>query len=412
MPTLHHLVRHVRHYGESHRLLYLFGLCIFFLIVFDGIVAYMLPVLMDRRGFPTSTIGLVISVSSIVGALFDFLLARFLRAVNLRRLFLFLFLLCATYSAIVSYASTISMFLVVMALWGIYFDLYVFGTFDFVARYTKPSEHASSFGLIQACASMGGLVAPLLATSAFLIDGGGRQFFVAWGALAASALCFVAVSTRLKSTPEIAKRIKGRQKTVMHELYLWRRIGALIKSPLVLTLTLHLFNGLFWTLAPLYPGNELPFFNAALLVAYGLPALLVGWFVGPITHHLGKKRTAFGSVMVGSLILSLISSIQNPTAIILCVFLASSFFGLAWPSISGAYADYIAETPNREEEIEGVQDFFGNGGYIIGPIAAGFLADAVGIPMTFTLFGIAGALIGAALLMIGKQSITIPSYER
>lgn len=409
MPTLHHLVRHIQVYGQQHKTLYLFGLCIFFLIVFDGIVAYMLPVLMDKRGFSTSTIGLVVSTSSIVGAAFDFLLARFLRSVNIRRLFLFLFLVSAACSIVVWQASTVSMFLAAMALWGIYFDLYIFSTFDFVARYTKQSEHATSFGFIQMCASMGGLVAPLLATSAFLINGSGRQFYVAWGALILSALCFIALAARLKGADEYVHDSGTRKKTFMHELRLWKKIGSLIRSPLVLTLTLHVFNGLFWTLAPLYPSNEIPYFNAALLTAYGLPVLLVGWLVGPITRQLGKKRTAFGSVMVGSLILSLVSSIQNPLAIIACVFLSSSFFGLAWPAISGAYADYISETPVREEEIEGVQDFFGNGGYIVGPIAAGLLADIVGIPTTFTLFGIFGAVVGAALLATGSRSITIPS---
>lgn len=409
MPTLHHLIRHIQVYGQQHKTLYLFGLCIFFLIVFDGIVAYMLPVLMDKRGLSTSAIGLIISTSSIVGAIVDFLLARFLKSVRLRRLFLSLFLVSATCSIVVWQASTVSMFLMAMALWGIYFDLYIFGTFDFVARYTKPSEHASSFGFLQMCASMGGLVAPLLATSAFLIEGGGRQFYIAWGALALSALCFFILSTRLKNTHEHTEKSDVRRKTFMHELRLWKNIGTCIRSPLVMTLSLHLFNGLFWTLAPLYPVNDVPYFNAGLLVAYGLPILLVGWFVGPITRHLGKKRTAFGSLLMGSLILSLVASIQNPLAILLCVFLASSFFGLAWPAISGAYADYISETPQKEEEIEGVQDFFGNGGYIVGPIAAGLLADIVGIPTTFTLFGIFGAVVGATLLATGNRSITIPS---
>ncbi|MDP2630137.1 MAG: MFS transporter [Candidatus Uhrbacteria bacterium] len=409
MPTLHHLISHAQKYGEQHRPLYLFGLCIFFFIIFDGIIAYMLPVVMSRRGFSTTTIGFIISASSIVGAAFDFLLARALRAVNIRRLFLFVFLIGALVPAIVWRAETVSMFLVAVALGGIYFDLYVFSTFDFVARYTKRSEHASSFGFIQICASLGGLIAPIIAMSAFILDGSGRPFFIAWAALAVSALCFLSLSAWMKNTLASVEQTGVRKKTFMHELRLWKNIGILIRSPLVMTLSLHLFNGLFWTLAPLYPVNDMPFFNAVLLVAYGLPILLVGWFVGPITRQFGKKQTAFGALLIGSLILSLVSSLQNPSAIILCVFLASSFFGIAWPSISGAYADYISETPNREEEIEGVQDFFGNGGYIIGPITAGLLADVVGIPMTFTLFGVLGAIIGAALLSGGKKSITIPS---
>jgi len=408
MPTFHHLFRHVRQYGEQHKTLYLFGVCIFFVILFDGTVAYMLPIIMAKRGFPTSVIGLIISTSSIVGAFFDFLLARLLKKASVRLLFLLLFMVGAIYPAIIWGAYSVSTFLVAMALWGIYFDLYVFGTFDFVGRYTKPNEHVSSFGFIQICASLGGLIAPLIATSAAIGDGTEKPFFVAWGALGIAALCFFVVAAQLKNKQQVIEQIEVRKKTFMHELRLWKKIGSLMRNPLVLTLSLHLYNGLFWTLAPLYPDNSMPYFNAALLVAYGLPSLLVGWFAQSITRQFGKKRTAYGSLLLGSLILSLVSSIENPVAIIVCVFLASSFFGVAWPSISGAYADYISETPGREEEIEGVQDFFGNGGFVVGPILAGLLSSIAGIPLTFTLFGVLGALIGATLLLTGKQTITIP----
>ncbi|MEK7122544.1 MAG: MFS transporter [Patescibacteria group bacterium] len=408
MPTLHHLVRHIQTYGNEHRGLYLFATCIFFLILFDGIVSYMLPVIITERGFSTTTMGFIISASSIVGALFDFILSRFIHRVDFRRLFFAMFAVVALYPLFILHAYTIGAFLLAMAFWGIYFDLYVFSTFDYVSRYTKKEEHASSFGVVQGFASLGGLVAPLVAGAAIFKGSSTDLFVAAWVALGISFLCFLALAFYSQETKVPVIQEAKKKKGMLSELLLWVRIGKILRRPVLLTFCLHLFNAVFWTLGPLYPHVQTGgLFNALLLVSYGLPVVLTGWLAGPLTKRFGKKRVAFSSLIAGSLTISSISLFSNPGLIILVSFVASTFIALAWPSISGAYADYISETPSREEEIEGVQDFFGNGGYVVGPIAAGFFADVVGIPMTFTIFGIFCACIGAYLSLGAKQPITV-----
>ena len=129
--------------------------------------------------------------------------------------------------------------------------------------------------------------------------------------------------------------------------------------------------------------------------------------VGGLTRKLGKKKTAFGGLLFGSLILSFFMLIKNPIGIIALTFTSSCFISLSWPAISGAYADYISETPSVEGEVEALEDFAFNLAYVLGPFFAGVLADLCGIAASFTILGIFGAVISLLLFGTAKREIKI-----
>ena len=65
-----------------------------FWTLFDGLMAYVTPVLITSRGFSIAQMGLIIASSNIFGVIFDLMLIKFLRSANYRRLFLLVYLLC------------------------------------------------------------------------------------------------------------------------------------------------------------------------------------------------------------------------------------------------------------------------------------------------------------------------------
>lgn len=408
MPTFHHFYLHLQQYGSRHSILYLLCITLFFLMLFDGILAYIVPVLITERGFSLAEMGLVIGSSSIVGAAFDFYLSKILYRTSVRRLFLALFAFCLLYVIVLYGASTVWLFLLAMALWGIYFDLYSFITMKVVSRYTAVQEHASSFGVVQVFVILSSLVAPFIASSAsdhnFV-----PIFIVSLLALGATAISFLFLQSSLPHKTYEGKMLQAYlPKSFVTEARLWMKLGKFLVGPLMLSFFFHLFNGLFWTLAPLYPfGESENYANALLLTSFSLPVLLVGWFVGKVTAKYGKKKTAYASLAIGSTSMAVSSLFSQTPLLILGMLISSFFFAFSWPAINGAYADYIVESPKNEEDIEGLQDFFGNSGYVIGPIAIGFLADWIGIPATFTVFGIIGAFAGIVLLLRGLHPITI-----
>jgi len=71
------------------------------------------------------------------------------------------------------------------------------------------------------------------------------------------------------------------------------------------------------------------------------------------------------------------------------------------PIVQGTYARLIRKSPSQKKEIQELGDFASNFGYIIGPVAAGMIADALGNAAAFSVLGIAG--IGAAAVLFATM---------
>jgi len=117
--------------AKNKRPFYLLGLMFFFWTLFDGLIAYMPPILITDRGFSVTEMGLIIASSNIFGMIFDFVLVKYLRSANYRRLFLLVYLLCFAYPIFLWFSKSLGMFLISMMIWGLYGDLNNFATYNF-----------------------------------------------------------------------------------------------------------------------------------------------------------------------------------------------------------------------------------------------------------------------------------------
>ena len=138
----------LREYGNQHKIVFMFSLMVLFWTIFDDIMSYITPILIQENGFSMSMIGFIIGSSSITGALFDFLISKFFKNTNYKRMFLILFVICAVYPFLLWQAKALWFFLLVMAVWGIYFDLYGFGVFNFISRRSRKKDNSSYFGIV------------------------------------------------------------------------------------------------------------------------------------------------------------------------------------------------------------------------------------------------------------------------
>jgi len=333
-------------------------------------------------------------------------------------MYLFIFVICFTYPLILWQAKSIWIYLIAMALWGLYYDLHNYGTFDFVGLYTEKKEHSSSFGVIQVFQALGYMLAPLFAGLLISEVVGPRPFILSYIFLVLALIFFLLLLFFLRKEPDKGTSTSSESRcpniTFLKEFRLLKKVGYIILPVLCLTLVLNIIDAFFWTVGPLLAESlvELKGFEGLFMVAYSLPFLMVGWFVGGITKKLGKKRTAIISVLIGSAILSILFLIQQPMVIILVTFIASFFIALAWPANNGSYADYITETPLVEKEIEGVTDFYTNIGYVIGPILAGYLAENVGNIEAFSILGLIGLVAAVILLKVTPKSINLNIKRR
>jgi MFS family permease len=394
---------------------YLFALSIFFWTLFDSVLMYVTPLLMEERGFSIGIIGLIIGTSSMSGAIFDFFICKFFKNSDFRRIYLTMFAICLLYPLLLSQANNIWLFLFAMSVWGIYFDFYGFGAFNFIGRYTKPSDHSTSFGIVQVFRALGGVLAPLLAGLVIASSIDWQIFAMSWIFLGIGFVFFILLLFFMRKY-QIVDGIKcdiKRNKSLSVEINLWKKLSMTIRPVLFITFFLSLAESFFWTLAPLYVAIEhLGKFGGLFLTAYVLPALFIGWFVGNITNRFGKKRTAICGILIGSAILTTFFYISSPVISIAVVFLASFFINFAPSSVNAAYADYISEVPNIDTELEGLEGFSGNFGYIVGPILAGILANLINISVAFSILGVIGVVLSIILLIVTPKSIDIKISDR
>jgi MFS family permease len=392
------------------KLVYIVGLLVFFYTLFDGAVSFVVPIAVTQIGVSKSIMGIIVGSSSIFGAIFDFILSKILINTHFRRVYLLMFVFCLLCLFFLWQANTFMLFIIVMALWGFYFDLSNFGNFDFISRRTDKKDHSQGFSILWIFRSLGYTIAPLI-IGVVMGDVLNWPVFAYMGVFLTIAFGFFLLLTGMTNADkkEIVLKSNGKNISVLLEVQLWKQIGRKMFPVLIMTALLWSIEATFWTVGP-FMSESIPHlggFKGLFLALYTLPPLFIGWFVGPITKKLGKKRTAFYAGIIGSGILGTLAIVPPSVFLLFLVFIASCFLAMCLPSLGGAYADYIVETPHYEKEIEALEDFFTNIGYVVGPIIAGILADKFGNINVFSIIGFGSMMIILFLLKVTPKSIRI-----
>lgn len=410
VQTIAHPFHHFRKYGPKHASLYLVSIMLLFWSVADGMVSYGSPLVITQAGISKTMMGFIVGTSSFVGAIFDFILSKYLKNTHFRRMFLLMFVFSAIEPFILWQASAVFLFVAAMGMWGIYYDLMNFGSFDFVGRKVDEQDHCSAFGVISVFRSIGYLLAPLLA-GLVIGEAVDWRFFALMAIFFGIAFIYFIVLflTSKKGKNEIIKEDVHKPLKFVKEIHLWGKVGKIIFPMLVFSVLLSMIDSFFWTIGPLIAESETVIkpFGGVLLTIYTIPSLFVGWFIGPVTKKFGKKRSGMTALFVSCLVLILFAFGTNPFLLVLVIFLSSFLLAFSWPAMRGTYADYIAESPQLEKEITALEDFAGNIGYVIGPISAGIMADLVGNTSSFAYLGIFAAVVTVILLSVTPRSIEV-----
>jgi MFS family permease len=393
-------------------ILYTASVMLFFWAVYDGILSYLTPILMASRGLTNTQIGLLISVSAISGAVFDFVISKFFRFSHYLRFFVFTFIICLAYPLLLWSSSHIFVYFLLMAAWGLTYDFINFAIYDLSARVSHQDEHTQNITLIGSFKSVGYTVGPLLI--AFLISywsfSPSSLYFIYL--FLALSLCAYVVLFSLSPPREFFQSTPHtRSIHWLTEVDLWRKFLRLLLPVLIFNVLFYIFEASFWTIGPIFSQQfpEVENFSIIFMAVYILPAVFVVKFAQKFTDRFGKKRTAYVSFIVSSFFLIPFAFTSSPLVLLALVFFSTMAGSLAWSAIAGAFVDYVAESDIHDNEIIGLKDFSANVGYIIGPTLAGLVSDAVGIRPTFAILGIFCILVTSFLFFITPKHITIPS---
>lgn len=382
------------------------GMMIFFFIVFDGTLMYLAPIVITDAGISESTMGIILGSSSIVGMAFDYFLYRMISHIHYRRIFLLMFAMALSFPMFLMGGNTVIIFLFAMAVWGIYYDLYNIGMMDMVERTSPPKEHAANFGIIKSFDALGYFVTPFFASTLLVfLDPGIEMFFAIMIPFLISFALYM--NMVFNPIPERSKfdRIKEGVSVFFQKIFLGKKIS-LPMFPLFITLFIYLVDTAVWTFGPIFSeqmGEDNGMLGGIFMIAFALPPVLIGYFVGDVVKRFGSGHTAKAAIGISSLIFFFIGLVSSPLLLIVMIFFASFFLALGIPSVNSIYTGYINKAGHHRKETETIQDFFTNVGCTTGPIIGGYAAECFGLSHAFSALGVLGICVFIFLLVFNSK---------
>ena len=412
-------LREIKHHLPSaapKRSLYTMAMMVLFFVIFDGIIMYLAPIVMQNAGVSLGTIGLILGLSSVAGMFFDVVLLRLLERTRYPAIFTYMFISALTVPYFLFGGTTITFYLLAMAAWGLYYNLYFIGSLDFIRQTAGVSEATASFGVLKVFEGLGYLVAPFLGSLLLLtITVAYPVPLLLFVPLVIAFILFLLVCRINRSPTRMFDARKKNPLSTITEIGIWKRVGVVIFPLLFLTLIINLVDAAVWTIGPIFseslsiPGGLT---GGAFMLAYTIPPLIVGWFAGRLVGRFGMKRIGLGSLLLGSLLLVLVGVLNTTAALVLAIFFVSIFFSLIWPTINGAFEASIDRSPEYHEEIETIGDWFTNIGDTLGPILGGYAAQFLGVQNSFVAMGVFGALVALLLMRYTPRELAAKIAEK
>ncbi len=400
-------------FGRQYRILLVFCLSIFFWQIFDGIITYFTPIVIIQRGFSTTSMGFIIGSSSIFGALLDFILAKVLKGSNYLRILLIVLGISFFYPLTLWYSQNIYLYLLAMFIWGLYWDLYRFVSFDFVAHNSTPEDNYMHFSIINLFRSIALLLAPLISgllvsdlvqfsslllPSIFLVIAG-AFYIILVSILPAQHHHSVSIHTHRHSF------------SWLHELKLIKSASRRLMPIFLLNIILVMFDSTFWTIGPLLGTafSDISDYGGLFMAAYMIPGLFNTFIIRFLISKFGKINSAFFCFIVSGIFLIPLSLIRQPFLILLFVLLSSIINTSSWPAVSSIFTDIIESNPSRKKEYESLNDLSVNIGFILGPSLAGLLATSSNLIQSISLVSFVAITLASLVYIFYRPQLHSPA---
>ena len=399
---------------KSNILTVLFFSTILFVISFaDALMSYVSPIFIEDQVQSTFLMGIIFAFSSFVGIICDILFPKlFTNQTH------FFFLKVTVLTAIafpltfIFFPQHILTILFAMAIWGVYYELNTFSSFEFVHSYVHISEHAKTWGIMQAFQSGAYALAPLLATQ-LLLTGYIDLFTTVLFSLGIALLFTIIFRLFFMKKKHTHRTILSPVKTWITEAHIWKLLFKKVWPLLLLQLLVNTIDASFWTIGAIYMHeiSQKHALGSLFLTSYIVPSVLVGLFLSKIPVTFGKKRIALISTALTGVGLSSFYFIQEIPVLLVVTFLASTFLAIAVPEIKATFEDYISRLKTSNSEMIGMQSSSASLAYVLGPIIATFLATATTIKTAFSLIGVLVLVTALYLLVITPKKIRMPQKE-
>jgi MFS family permease len=387
------------------------SLTLFFVMTADAIISYWVPNLLETSLKSSALMGIIVGFQSIVGFGADLIFPQLLRLTSVKR-----FVLLAIFSSIITsllllFSATrplIIIFLLAMAIWGVYYEFLNFASQQFVADMVPINMRPGAWGVLGVFKNLAYFIGPMLGAWLILSSEKFPSFMALF--LAGVALLILIVSGKTHERP---MEIDIKEVNIVAELNHWTTLFTRVWPMIVLSLFLGFIDATFWVTGAIWTQHlaQENFWGSFFLPLYALPSLFMGFVVAKWGIYTGKKKIAEIFLLAAGIFLAALGISSQIFWQLLMVFLSSSMLAIVYPFGDGVYSDLIARLGRERKHMIGLTSSVVNISYIIWPIVLGFAATRISEEMIFSYMGILTIIISIILLFVTPRKLKLPQEQ-
>ena len=387
------------------------SLVLFFVFLGDAILSFWIPGFVQDSLSSSIAMGFIMSFSSIVGLGADLVLPQLIRGITVRKLLILGIFASLGFSVILLGATAnplIIIFLIGMALWGLYYEFLGFAGQQFVADVVPSKLHSASWAVICTFKNLAYFLGPIV--GGWIIIKGNKMppltaiLFVLIG-------FFILMASGKKQDRKLVFDV--REVNFFREITHWAVLFKRVWPVITMSVFMGLIDSFFWTVGTIYTEKlaNINWLGNMLLPFYTLPSLFMGFIVAKWGIYQGKKRLAEILLLISGILLSFFIFSDSVFWLLLMVFTSSLLLAIVYPLVDGVYSDVIARMGSERRHMIGLSNSTTSLAYIVGPIMAGLIANFVGEKMTFIVIGMLTAFVSGILLLTTPKKLKLPQEE-
>ena len=366
---------------------YFYAFLIFLLGTGDAVMSFSSPLYIRQYVPNVQTMGLVISFSSVIGVICDFVFSKLF--IHNRFSFFFRLLLAAAIAfpiSLIFLTPSILPFLLGMSVWGIYYELMQFSNFSFINSQVIRPLFSSAWGVLTSIKAAAYTLGPILA--GWALTHGSRTPFIT--AAVFSFLTFFCFIIAIRIFPgwrvHTVNADQSSSFSFSQQLIIWKLLMAKIWPVYILLFLISIMDAVFWTIGPLFAGElkQSHFMGTFFLSAYIFPSIASGFIISRFKIAVTDYKMIYFCVCAAAVLLILSGFIASVPLVVLTVLSASAFLSISFPLTSSLFENYVRRLGHTSTSMIGLQSSAISLSYIFGPIIAVLISSRAGSQLTFS----------------------------
>lgn len=386
---------------------------LFFVFLGDGILSDWVPSFIQSSLHSSLVMGLVISFSSIVGFGADLIFPQLLKGLKTRKLLLMAIgtslLFCGVLVWSVAWPWVI-LFLIAMAIWGVYYEFLGFGTQMFVSETVPTTSRSGVWAVMSAFKSLAYFIGPIVGSYLAISKGDYWVVVVAAGCVMVGYVIWFLL--RKNKNEEIVVEAAERV-NIITEIKHWKSLFEHVWPVLLISITMGIVDATYWTSGTVLSDNfaKESWWGGMFLPFYVLPMVFMGGVVAKWGIYKGKKKMAEKFMLISGILLLFLGVSNGIAAALVISLLVGTMLAISWPLTDAVYSDIVSRMGSEGKHMVGLSGSTISLAYIIGPIVAGVISQLVGEKNTFVYMGIMMIVISIILIIVTPKKLRLPQSE-